>query len=398
MQLSTTFTGISLPNPFILASAPPTATADMIERAFVFGWGGAVIKTLAQEEAVQATNVSPRICAVRHKNKVVAFANNELGSMKTVDSWLDDIARIKKNWPDRALIASMLYAGTPKESQWRQVAAQCQQAGADALELNFSCPHGLAEEGGLASIADHEELMCRVLSCVRQSSTLPIWVKLPAFCHLQQAARLCQQGGAQAITAINTLNCLPGIDIHTSHPYLNVQGKGAFGGLSGPAIKPIALRSVVQVRQGSELAVSGVGGISTWSDAAEFILAGAGTVQICTEVMQRGYEIISGLCDGLQQWLDQRNFASIEQAVGHALPHVVAHKALSRRPRAQAVVTTDSCTGCGSCFTSCRDSGYQAIAWQKGQKATVDTQRCDGCGLCVDVCPAKSMRMIREEK
>lgn len=396
-MLTTTFTGIPLRNPFLLASAPPTTTADMIERAFAAGWGGAVIKTLAQDEEAPLRNVTPRICAVRQGNRVLAFANNELGTMKTVDDWLQDMARLKERWPDRALVASMLYGGTPQEPQWRRVAAKCEQAGADALELNFSCPHGPAEEGGLARIADDMALMGRVLAWVRQSTRLPIWVKLPAYCRLHGAARVCQDGGAQAITAINTLNCLPGINIHTSRPFLAVDGAGAFAGLSGPAVKPIALRSVVMARQASNLAVSGVGGVSTWEDAAEFILAGAGTVQVCTEVMRRGYGIIESLCHGLEEWLTQREFSSLDAAIGQALPHVVSHRALSRKARVRAHVDAATCLSCGACAISCRDSGYQAIQWREGEIAAVTPHRCDGCGLCVEICPNGSITLHKDQ-
>lgn len=392
VSLATLFTGIPLSNPFLLASAPPTATADMIERAFAAGWGGAVLKTLAQTEHNPLTNVTPRICAVKHTKRVLGYVNNELGTMKGIDHWLEGMVRIKRNWPERALVASMLYGGTPLEAQWRDVPQKCQQAGADALELNFSCPHGSAEEGGLASIADSAEAIQRVLGWVRESTTLPIWVKLPAYCDLERATRLCEEHGAQSITVINTLNCLPGIDIHTSHPLLSVDGNGAFGGLSGSAIKPIALRSVVMTRKACGLAVSGVGGISNWQDAAEFVLAGAGSLQVCTAVMQHGYGIIDDLYSGLAAWLEERDFASVAEAVGNALPYVMPHRALSREYRAVAVCR-ETCTCCGACAVSCRDSGYQAIAWEKGQRPKIDPSRCDGCGLCASVCPAESMCM-----
>lgn len=393
-SLATLFTGIPLSNPFLLASAPPTATADMIERAFAAGWGGAVIKTLAQVEEKPLTNVTPRICAVRHKKHILGYVNNELGSMKGIDHWLENMLRIKQNWPQRALVASILYGGTPQEAQWRDVSQKCEQAGADALELNFSCPHGGAEEGGAASIADSADAMHRVLGWVRHSTRLPIWVKLPAYCDLKKATRLCEEDGAQAITAINTLNCLPGINIHNSHPLLAVDGSGAFGGLSGPAIKPIALRSVVMARKAGGLAVSGVGGISTWQDAAEFVLAGAGSLQVCTAVMQRGYGIIDTLCEGLAAWLEEREFANFSEAVGDALPHVVTHRALHRQYRVVASCDEATCTRCGACAVSCRDSGFQAITWKKDHLPTIDSTRCDGCGLCASVCPASSIHML----
>lgn len=391
--LSTVFTGITLANPFLLASAPPTTNPDMIMRAFEAGWGGAVIKTIAQEEHSPLTNVTPRIQAVRHRGRMLGFVNNELGTMKHVDEWLEGIARIKARFPQHALVASILYGGTPQEAQWRAVASQCQQAGADALELNFSCPHGCAEKGGGASIAEDADFMRQVLGWVRQSSTLPLWVKLPALCSLEMASRLCEAEGAQAITLINTIPSLAGIDIHTSRPVLAVKGQGAFGGLSGPAIKTIALRCVVQVRKGCGLPVVGVGGIDNWQDAAEFLLAGAGALQVCSAVMHRGYGIIDEMCQGLEQWLKARSFASLDEAVGQALPHMVAHQHLSRQWRVYAQVNPDTCKRCGICVTSCRDSGYQAIADDATHMPVVDRKQCSGCGLCAQVCPTGSMTM-----
>ncbi len=392
ISLTTGFAGLDLPNPFILASAPPTATRAMIERAFAAGWGGAVIKTLAQKEDDALTNVRPRIRAVRARGRIIAFANMELGSMRVAEEWLDDIAALRRSFSDRVLIASLLYGGAPREIQWRRAARLCQEAGASALELNVSCPHGGAEEGGLSAIANRLDLLGEVIGWVRSATTLPLLIKLPMACDLAGAARAALAAGADAITAINTISALPGIDVETFTPAMAVDGRGAFGGLSGRAIKPIALRCVVQIGQACQLPICGVGGVYDWQDAAEFLLAGAGCVQVCSAVMEHGYGVIGDLTAGLSAWLERKNLPSVGAAVGLARPHIVSHRALSRA-RAQAVCDEDRCARCGACAVSCADSGYQAVAWTKGRPPSFDAARCDGCGLCREVCPTGSLKL-----
>ncbi len=385
-SLHTEFAGISLPNPFILASAPPTNSREMLERAFTAGWGGAVIKTISQYESDALSDVRPRIRAVRSGRAITSFANIEQGSARGAEEWAEDIAAIRRAFPEHALIASILYGGSPKEEAWRSAAKICEQAGASALELNVSCPHGGAEEGGMAAIANDLELLGRVITWVRSSTTLPILVKLPMACDFEAAAITAKNNRADAITAINTISSLPGIDIESFTPRLSVGGKGAFAGLSGRAIKPIALRCVAQAKTASNLPICGVGGIYSHEDAAEFLLAGAGCVQICSAVMEHGYGIINDLTTGLTAWLERKNLTSVQDAVGLALPNIAKHRALARSTSV-AEYAQEICAKCGSCATSCTDSGYQAISWAKGEYPRIDHNRCDGCGLCAQVCP-----------
>lgn len=389
--LAVTFTGFRLINPFILASAPPTASRSMIERAFEAGWGGAVIKTLAQKEENQLANVTPRIQGIRHKKRLGGFVNMELGSMRGVHEWLDDIAAIKAGFPERMLIASLLYGGAPQESQWREAARLCQEAGADALELNVSCPHGSAEEGGLSAIANRQDLLAKTIQWVRTESSLPVWVKLPVSCDLVASARTSQKAGADALTAINTISALAGFNVETDEPLPTVNGWGATGGLSGRAIRPVALRCIAQLREACDLPVSGVGGLYDWQDSAEALLAGAGCLQFCSAVMEHGYGLIDSLYAGLTEWVKRRKFASLGEAVGRSLPLLKAHRDLDRKFRVRVALLPDSCIRCGRCATSCRDSGYQAIDWEKEGLPVLNTARCDGCGLCVQICPTGSL-------
>ena len=359
--LSTTFTGLSFINPFLLSSAPPTSNRAMISRAFDAGWGGAVIKSLSQVENPPQSNVRPRIEAVKYRGKVIGFVDIELGTMRSLDDWLHDIHGLKKDYPDRVLVASMLYGGSPIEAQWRDTAAACAEAGADALELNFSCPHGGSESGGVGSIAQSPEAIRRIIGWVRAAAPIPIWVKMPAMPGLADAVKVCLASGANAISLINSVHAIPGIDIDTFTPLPAVGGKGSSSGLGGPAIKPISLHAVLQTAQAVHgVPITGIGGISTWHDAVEFFLAGAGLVQLCSEVMLHGYEIINGLCQGLEGYMQAKGFASVEQFRGLALPNMALHKDLRREPHMVAQNDTLKCRRCGACFIACKDAGYQA--------------------------------------
>lgn len=392
--LSTTFTGLSFINPFLLSSAPPTSNRAMISRAFEAGWGGAVIKSLSQVEDPPQSNVRPRIEAVKYHGKIIGIVDIELGTMRSLDDWLHDIHGLKKDYPDRVLVASMLYGGAPVEAQWREAAASCAEAGADALELNFSCPHGGSESGGVGSIAQSPEAIRKIIGWVRQSASIPIWVKMPAMPGLPEAAKVCLAAGANAISLINSVHAIPGIDIHNFSPLPSVGGKGSTSGLCGAAIKPISLHAVFQTAQAIPgVPITAIGGISDWHNAVEFFLAGAGTVQLCTEVMLRGYGIIDGLRRGLEDYLREKGFGSLDELRGLALGNISLHNALRREPKVAARNDAAKCKRCGVCFTACKDAGYQAVNWKKGEAAQIIPDLCDGCGLCVQICPADSLAL-----
>ncbi len=392
--LSTTFTGLSFVNPFMLSSAPPTSNRAMISRAFEAGWGGAVIKSLSQVEDPPQSNVRPRIEAVKYHGKIIGFVDIELGTMRSLDDWLHDIHGLKKDYPDRVLAASMLYGGSPVEAQWREAASACAEAGADALELNFSCPHGGSETGGVGSIAQSPEAIRRIIGWVRESTRIPIWVKMPAMPGLAEAAKICLAAGANAISLINSVHAIPGIDIDSFTPLPVVGGKGSTSGLGGAAIKPISLHAVVQTARGiPNVPITAMGGISNWHDAVEFFLAGAGTVQLCSEVMLRGYKIINGLLEGLENYMKEKGFRSLDEMRGRAIANIALHNNLRRKPKVAAFNNPAQCSRCGVCFTACQDAGYQAVNWKRGEHAQIDPKLCDGCGLCVQICPAGSLEL-----
>lgn len=397
-SLAVEIAGIQFPNPFMLSSAPPTTTPEMIGRAFEAGWGGAVIKTLAYDLDL-VRNVDPRIHGVHLEGRVIGFSNIELGSNRPVDLWIEDIRRLKKQYPDKVLLASLLHTEGLVREHWIEVAGKCSEAGIDGLELNFSCSHGMAEGGGGAVVGGSPELIRRVLGWVREATEKPVFVKLPAGVeNLPQKAQAAKQSGASAISAINTLNCLPGIDIYTFIPYPSVAGKGAFGGLSGTAIKPIGLRCVAQIAQHVKIPISGIGGIGTWQDAVEYFLVGASTVQVCSAVMRAGYRIVEDLSEGLLDYMEKMGFREINDFVGLALKNIVKHNLLSRDYKLVSTVNLDTCTRCGLCAIVCRDSAYQAIELDEDRVPVIDQKQCEGCGLCVQICPVPDCMRLQEKQ
>jgi dihydropyrimidine dehydrogenase (NAD+) subunit PreA len=388
-DLSLVFAGMHFPNPFMLASAPPTRTAEMIKRAFAAGWGGAVTKTITLEPT---SDLRPRLQPLRHRNRLIGMENVELISRLSVEEWRQEIADIKAAWPDRPLWASIM--APPVKEDWQRLARMLQETGADALELNVSCPHGMPTRGMGAFIGQDAAMTGDVVSWVKEVARIPIVVKLtPNVTDIAFVARTARDNGADALSAINTVSGLVGVDLDTLDPLPNVGGFSTFGGYSGPGVKPIALRCVARIAQDPGLPVSGLGGLSTWEDAVEFMALGAGTVQVGTAAMWKGFKIIEDLTRGLNGYLDRKGFASLESLRGRALPKVVGFDAMPMDCRVTARVN-ESCNGCLQCVTACADGGFQAISGTKGEPVVIDSAKCDGCGLCAMVCPLKSIAMV----
>jgi dihydropyrimidine dehydrogenase (NAD+) subunit PreA len=388
-DLSVDFAGMRFRNPFMLASAPPARTAEVIKRAFAAGWGGAVTKTIALEPA---RDLQPRLHPLRFHNRNVGMENVELISQLSLDEWLRELAAVKAAYPDRPLWASIMDA--PVKDNWRRLAEAVQETGVDALELNVSCPHGMPSKGMGAFIGQNAELTGEIVSWVKEVAQVPVVVKLtPNVTDIAFVALAAKENGADALCAINTVSGLIGVDLDTLAPLPSVGGVSAYGGYSGPAIKPIALRCVAQIAKATGLPVSGLGGLSTWEDAAEFLAVGASTLQVGTAMMWHGYGIIEKLAQGLSRYLDEKGFPNLKPLIGAALPKIVEfpEMPLAARVRASADETRN---GCLLCVTACADSGFQAIAGDRGKIVTIDGNKCDGCGLCVMVCPTSSITMV----
>ena len=394
VDLSTTINGIRFENPFILASAPPTASEESIRNSFEEGWAGAVVKTV-RPDSVFNSNVSPRFATLKESSRVIGFQNIEMLSDKSMDYWVKTIEVLKKDYPAKVLIASIM--GADKAS-WQLVVKEMYKAGADALELNFSCPNGVTHQGLGLSIGQDNESIQRITTWVKEVSRIPVLVKLtPNVTDIAASARAAVLGGADGLVAINTVSCLIGVDLDTLSPLPNVNGYSTYGGYSGIAVKPIGLRCVAQICKAVDAPVHGMGGISNWKDALEYIALGASVVQVCTEVMLKGYSIIKPMIAGFTNYMESKGFSSLDEIRGLALAKVVNHNDLSREYKVVASIQAEKCVSCSKCRKVCRESGYHAVE-KAGDAFKVDFKKCDGCSLCTYVCESDAISMIAREE
>lgn len=402
-DLSINFAGIRAPNPFFLASAPPTDKEYNVERAFRAGWGGVVWKTLGEDPPV--VNVSSRYGALTYSGERVMGLNNiELISDRPLDVNLEEITRVKRNWPDRAVVVSLMVPCV--EESWKKILTRVEQTGADGVELNFGCPHGMSERGMGSTVGQVPEYVEMVTRWCRQNSRLPVIVKLtPNITDILKPARAAKAGGANAVSLINTIQSVMSVDLDVMAPTPTVDGIGTHGGYCGPAVKPIALRMVGEIARDAETAglpISGIGGISSWRDAAEFIALGAGTVQVCTAAMHHGFRIVDDMIAGLSNWMDEKGYARIADFQGRAVPNFVNWDNLDLAWKTIAHINRALCIHCGLCHIACEDTAHQAIATGRENGARVydviDAE-CVGCNLCYHVCPVEGcITMVPQPK
>lgn len=411
-DLSTTFAGIRSPNPFWLASAPPSNSGAQVHKAFEAGWGGAVWKTIG----APVLNVSNRYGAWHFAGqKMLAINNVELISDRPLETNLREIAEVKRAWPDRAVIVSAMVESTPEA--WSDIVRRIEDTGADGIELNYGCPHGMSERGMGSAVGQVPEYCERITSWVKEAARIPVIVKLtPNVTNIVAPARAAVAARADALSLINTLNSIIGVDLDTLEITPNIGGKGGHGGYAGPAVKPIALNMLSalgtdKVVAASQAPISGMGGISTWKDAAEFLLLGATSLQVCTAVMHYGFRIIEDLCDGLSAWMDSKAFRTISDVRGQSLSRISDFKDFDLAFRAVARIDADKCIKCNLCYVACNDTAHQCIdliandgrvvepyGWdvRSNGKAEVTATRpqprvreedCVGCRLCYNICP-----------
>ena len=333
-DLGITVNGMKFPNPFVLGSGPPGTNAKVINRSFELGWGGIVCKTISLDNS-KVHNTVPRYARLKSRTDktVIGFENIELISDRPFDAWLDDLAGCKQKHPDKMLIASIMEEYN--KDAWIEIVERTQETGVDGFELNFSCPHGLPERRMGMAMGENPDIVKEVTEWVMSVAKIPVWAKMtPNITDITVPARSAIEGGADGISAINTILSVCGINMKTLRPLPTVEGYSVPGGYSGQAVKPIALRHVMELtRQFPDVPVSGMGGVETALDAAEFILLGSTTVQVCTGAMLRGYEMIGELCEGLSDFLEQHNFDSVADCVGHSLPYFSTHADLVSRQR-----------------------------------------------------------------
>jgi len=423
-DLKTLFMGISSPNPFWLASAPPTNSGAQIMRAFDAGWGGAVWKTIGEP----VVNTASRYSSVDWNGQRMMGLNNiELISDRPIEDNLREMAEVKKRYPKHAVVASLMVES--RRDVWHDIVKRAEDAGADGLELNFGCPHGMSERGMGSAVGQVPEYSCMITEWAKEAAHTPVMVKLaPNVTDIRLVARAAKKGGADGLSAINTINSITGIDLDTLVPRPDVGGLSAHGGYCGPAVKPIALHLVQQIASDPEVALplSGIGGIAGWREAAEFILLGCGNVQVCTAVMHYGYRIVEDMIDGLSNWMDEKGFRTIEDFRGRTVPKTTEWKHLDLNYKIVARINPDKCIGCDLCYVACWDGAHQCIHHEvkeppavrearSRQRITltpiakldqarggngngpaaaprvphVDEEECVGCNLCALVCPVE---------
>ena len=426
-DLSIEFCGVKAPNPFWLASGPPTNSEYQVRRAFDAGWGGAVWKTLANEPIV---NVSSRYGAVDYDGRKVMGLNNiELITDRSLAVNLEEITRVKKAYPDRALFVSLMVES--KQETWHEITKKTQDAGADGIELNFGCPHGMSERGMGSAVGQVPDYACMITEWVKDVATIPVMVKLtPNVTDVTSIGRAAARGGADAISLINTINSIMGVDLNTLAPKPAVGGFGSHGGYCGPAVKPIALNMVAAIAADPQINVpiSGIGGIQAWQDAVEFLLLGAGSLQVCTAVMHYGFRIVEHLQSGLEGWMREKGYRSIKEIVGRSVPHIKSWGDLDLNFKIVARIDQEKCIHCGLCYIACEDGCHQSIRWDRVAPAqylashrsrdgvihsaghdvipgaggnvinlfSIKEDTCVGCNMCSLVCPVENCITMQE--
>ncbi|WP_420857721.1 NAD-dependent dihydropyrimidine dehydrogenase subunit PreA [Marivivens marinus] len=392
-DLKSNFLGISSPNPFWLASAPPTDKEYNVRRAFDAGWGGVVWKTLGAEGPPVVNVNGPRYGAIWGADRRLLGLNNiELITDRPLQVNLDEMTRVKKDYPDRALIASIMVPCD--EQSWKDILPRVEDTGADGIELNFGCPHGMAERGMGSAVGQVPEYIQMVTEWCKMYYSKPVIVKLtPNITDIRFPARAAKVGGADAVSLINTINSITSVDLDNMAPEPTIGGKGTHGGYCGPAVKPIAMNMVAEIARDGEtrgLPISGIGGITTWRDAAEFMALGAGNVQVCTAAMTYGFKIVQEMISGLSQWMDEKGYTSIDQFVGSAVPNVTDWQYLDLNYVTKAKIDQDACIKCGRCYAACEDTSHQAISMSDDRVFEVMDDECVACNLCVNVCPVEA--------
>lgn len=397
-DLSVNFNGFHCENPFLLSSSCVGANYDMVARAFDMGWAGVVFKTISYNTNEE---VSPRFAFTRRTSNDLTGLKNleEKAEMHTIKENFAFISKLKKEYPNKLVVASIIGANN---DEWTTLARMSEEAGADMLELNFSCPHVADKEHLGAAVGEKPELVKEFVSAARAGTSLPIIAKMTVNAtHMEEPASAAIEGGANSISTINTIRCITGIDLDSLVGEPDIHGKSAPGGYSGPAVKPIALRFIHELATSEKLKgipLSGMGGIETWKDAAEFMLMGATTVQVTTGIMIYGYRIIDDLISGLTEYLISKNISSISKIIGKGNDLMVESSELQRGHEIYPVFHTENCIGCGRCYLSCLDGGHQAIQWDHiKRQPSLNTQKCVGCHLCTNVCPVSSIEFQKDD-
>ncbi|MBR9822423.1 MAG: NAD-dependent dihydropyrimidine dehydrogenase subunit PreA [Rhodobacteraceae bacterium] len=398
-DLTTTFLGITSPNPFWLASAPPTDKEYNVRRAFEAGWGGVVWKTLGSEGPPVVNVNGPRYGAIWGADRRLLGLNNiELITDRDLHRNLEEITRVKKDYPDRAVIVSIMVPC--EEEAWKAILPLVEATGADGIELNFGCPHGMAERGMGSAVGQVPEYIQMVTEWCKTYYSKPVIVKLtPNITDVRYPARAAFRGNADAVSLINTINSITSVNLDAMSPEPMIDGKGTHGGYCGPAVKPIAMNMVAEIARDPETTgkpISAIGGVTTWRDAAEFMALGAGNVQVCTAAMTYGFKVVQEMISGLSQWMDEKGYTSTQDFIGMAVPNVTDWQYLNLNYVTKAKIDQEACIKCGRCYAACEDTSHQAIEMSADRVFTVKDEDCVACNLCVNVCPIEGCISMEE--
>jgi len=396
-DLSINLAGIKSPNPFWVASGPPSNTAYQAHRAFEAGWGGLVWKTIGDP----IVNVSSRYSALNlGQTRMVGFNNIELISDRSPETNFKEISEVKKRWPHHAVIASLM---VDTRENWHEFVKRSEDAGADGIELNFGCPHGMCERGMGSAVGQNPQVAETIVGWVMEVAKLPVITKLtPNITDVTFAARAAKRAGSNAISLINTINSITQVNLDNLVPEPFIAGRSTHGGYCGPAVKPIALNMVQSCAADTEvqLPISGIGGISNWRDAAEFFALGSTSVQVCTAIMHYGFRIVEDMAEGLSDYLDSKGMKSVNELIGKAVPTLQKWETLDLHYQRIASINYDKCIGCNLCYIACEDGAHQAIALVPPNGhglgpgrvpgkpiPEIKKHECVGCNLCSIVCP-----------
>jgi dihydropyrimidine dehydrogenase (NAD+) subunit PreA len=397
IDLSVEFCGIRFQNPFLLSSSPVSNCAEMVGRAFDAGWGGVVYKTL-NSGSVPIVHPSPRMHPYHYDDKrLVGLQNVEQISDRPLADNLLDFLWLKKHYPKHPIVSSIM--GFSNE-EWAYLARVSEDNGADMLELNFSCPH-MTVEGSGHKVGQAFALCEKFTETVKKAVRIPVMAKMtPNITDMTEPALFAKKGGADAISAINTVRGITEIGPEDRVPRPNIFGVGAISGYSGPGVKPIALRFIAEMAQCAELGLplSAIGGIETWVDALEFLLAGATTLQVTTGIIHYGYRIVEDMIEGLSDYMAERGVGKVSELVGGALAKLRGTDAFDLARQGVARYDLDRCVGCGQCYIVCRDAGGQALEWEgEKRRPKLTEEKCLSCMICSFICPIHGLISFEEK-
>jgi dihydropyrimidine dehydrogenase (NAD+) subunit PreA len=396
VDLSIDFCGVKFKNPFLLSSSPVSNSAEMVEKAYEMGWSGVAFKTL-NSDRIPIIHPSPRMNSYHYGHKkLVGLQNVEQISDRPLKDNLMDFLYLKKKYPDHVMISSIMGFSN---DEWEYLAKASEDNGADMLELNFSCPH-MSVEGTGHHVGQAFDLIEKFTATVKKAVSIPIIAKMtPNITDMTEPALYAKNGGADAISAINTVSGISEIGLDDLIPKPNIFGIGAISGTSGPAIKPIGLHFIADMAKCGDLnlPLSGMGGIETWIDALEYILLGCSTIQVTTGIIHYGYRIVEDMIEGLTDFMLAKGIHKVEDLVGKALKNLDTTDKFDLKRQGITQYDLNRCVGCGQCYIVCKDAAGQALEWdEKARLPRLIEDKCLSCMICSFVCPVPGLISFKE--